>query len=155
MAEENGNREIVPRPPVTSFQGQLTRTLRLGPQEELDLSNLDPRQAGVLEAKAIEKAIERDDRRQRLKEDLTVTAAQLGTFTKAISDTAAQHAAVTITNTKDDSLGRTEIIVGNTDAARAGKLSRSQQGLNANAALWVVLSVIAGVVILLAMIIRR
>jgi len=151
MAEQDRNREIVKRPSVTppAVQGQVVRKLRLGPQDELDLTNLDPRQADVLEAKAVEKAIERDDRRQRLKEDLTVTAAQLDIFTKAVGDTTAQNAAVTITSAKNDSLGRTEMILGNTDAAHAGKLSRSQQGFSDNARLWILLAIIAGVVIVL------
>ena len=36
---------------------------------------------------------------------------------------------ITITNSKDDSIGRTEVIMGNTDEAAKGKLSRSAKGL--------------------------
>jgi hypothetical protein len=84
-----------------------------------------------------------------------VTAAQLATFGKAVGDTTAQNAHVTITNTKDDSLGRTEMILGNTEAARAGKLSRSQQGFSYNAWMWIVLAIIAGAVIVLVAALRR
>jgi hypothetical protein len=35
---------------------------------------------------------------------------------------------VTISNTKDDTTGRTEILMGNTDKARGGVLSKSQTG---------------------------
>jgi len=171
MAEDGGKREIVVIPEGTpsdaqgqvihppavphAVQGQVVRTLRLGPQQDLDLTNLDPRQAAALEAKAHEKAIERDDRRQQLKDDLGATAAQLSIFTKAVEDATAQNAAVTITNTKDDSQGRTEIILGNSAAAQSGKLSRSQQGFTDNAKLWTVLAVIAGIVIVVVALLRR
>jgi len=153
MPTDDDNHEIVKRPPPPSnpplVQGQPVRSLRLGQQEELDLSNLTDREAGEIEAYAHKKTIDRDDRLQRLKEDLTVTAAQIQTFTKAVGDTNAQNASVTITNTKDDSLGRTEMIFGNTDAARAGKLSRSQTGLGDNAKVWILLAIILGAVIVL------
>lgn len=151
--DDDKNRELVkrqqpaPTPPVV--RAQPVRTIQLGKQDVLDVTNLAPREQDALEAEAHRKAIERDDRRQRIGEDLTATAAQIRTFTDAVENTAAQNAAVTITNTKEDSLGRTEMMFGNTDAARAGKLSRSQQGLGDNTKFWILLAVIAGVVIVL------
>src|SRR4051812_35011137 len=98
MTEQDGNGEIARRSQVIppSDQGQVGRKLRLGTQEELDLTSLNTRQQDELEVKYTEKAIERDDRRQRLKDDLTATAAQLGIYTKAVADATAQNAAVTI-----------------------------------------------------------
>jgi hypothetical protein len=151
MPDDSENRDIVkrqdPDPPV--MHDPPVRSIRLGDKQELDLSNLSAREAEALEIKAHEKAIERDDRRQRLKEDLTVTAAQINTFTSAVRETSADDAAVTITNTKDDSLGRTEMIFGNTDFARKGKLTRAQEGFGDYAKIWILFAVIAGVVIVL------
>jgi hypothetical protein len=133
----------------TRHQGQPVRTIQLGQQDTLDVTNLAPREQDALEVEAHRRAIERDDHAQRLKQDLAVTATQINTFAKAVNDTVAQDAAVTITNTKDDSLGRTEMIFGNTDAARSGKLSRAQQGFGDNARFWILLAIILGVVIVL------
>ncbi len=156
MAEQDGKRELVRSPQVTPpLQVQDTRKLRLGAQEELDLSNLGTVEQRAIEAKFLEKAIERDDRRQRLKDDLTATAAQLDQFTRAVGDATANNAAATITNAKEDSYGRTEMILGNSDAAKTGKLSRSQQGLSDNARFWTLLAIIAGVVIVLVAALRR
>jgi hypothetical protein len=154
MAEnDDRNRDLAKRqqpastPPVV--RAQPVRTIQLGQQDTLDVTNLAQREQDALEAEAHRKAIERDDRGQRIGQDLTATAAQIRTFTDAVANTAKENAAVTITNTKDDALGRTEMMFGNTDAARAGKLSRSQQGLGDNAKFWILLAVIAGVVIVL------
>ena len=157
MTQQDDNREIVRRPPLTPpvVHGQSVRTIQLGQQDTLDVTNLPSREQDALEVEANRRAIERDDRAQRLRQDLTVAAAQINTFTKAVSDTTAQNAAVTITNTKDDSLGRTEMIFGNTDAARSGKLSRSQQGFGDNPKFWLLLAVIAGVVIVLVAVFKR
>jgi hypothetical protein len=46
-------------------------------------------------------------------------------------------------------------MIGNTDAARTGKLSRSQQGFGDNAKLWLLLAAIAGVVIVLVAAFRK
>ncbi len=163
MAEQDQNLPAVQGPPTdaspvpaTPVQAKVVRVLQLGGrQDAIDLTNLDPRQADALEAKAAEKAIERHDRREQLKEDLAVTAAQLATFSKAVADSTAQEAAVTITNTKDDSLGRTEMILGNSDAAQTGKLSRSQTGLMDNAKFWMVMAAIAAGVVVLVALLKR
>ncbi len=157
MNQQDNNRDIVRRPPPAPpvVRGQPVRTIQLGQQDTLDVTNLAQREQDALEVEAHQRAIDRDDRAQRLKQDLTVTAVQINTYTKAVGDTTAQNAAVTITNTKDDSLGRTEMIFGNTDAARSGKLSRSQQGFGDNAKLWILLAIIAAVVIVLVAALRH
>jgi hypothetical protein len=153
MADDNKNRELAKRqetePVLPVVRIQPVRTIQLGRQHTLDVTNLAQREQDALEAQAHRNAIDRDDREQRIAQDLIATAGQIRTFTDAVADTAAQNAAVTITNTKDDALGRTEMMFGNTDAARAGKLSRSQQGLGDNAKFWICLAVIAGIVIVL------
>ena len=124
-------------------------TIQLGENQELDISGLTDEQKTALKVKHAEGALERDDRRQKLKEDIAVTQAKLSTYSNAVTETSAEDASITITNTNEDSLGRTEVIVGNTEAARKGKLTRSQTGFGDNITLWVVLAGIAAVVIVL------
>lgn len=154
MADDNQN-NLVRRTGGTDVPAVTPRTLKLGDETELDLSGLSKQQADALEVKAAEKAIDRNDRRQKLKEDIAVTAHKLNTYTKTVLESNAENASVTITNTNDDSLGRTEIIVGNTDAARKGKLSRSQAGLSDTARLWLIFAGIAAVVIVLVAALKR
>jgi hypothetical protein len=157
MADQNEKHQLVSRPPdiEPAGPGNVVRVLHLAHEEALDLTDLDPRQADALVAKAHEMAIERDDQRKRMKDDLQATAAKLGIYTEALETATDKNAAVTVTNTKDDSLGRTEMILGNSEAAHAGKLSRTQQGLGDNVRFWLVLSIIAGVVIVLVAALRR
>lgn len=151
---ENDTRDIVRRVQQAHVP-MAPETLRLGEQQELDLRDLTPEQASAIVSKAHEKAVERDDRRQRLKDDLTVTAAKLGTYTKTVQETAQDNAAITITNVHEDSLGRTEIIVGNTDTARKGKLSRSQAGFGDTAKMWLIFAAIVAAVVIIVAALQR
>jgi hypothetical protein len=150
MAEDDKkNRELVPKPTLPDVRAQPIQEIRLGRQETLDVSMLSQREREVLQVEAHRKAIERDDRGQRMQQDIAVTAAQMNLSAKVVSNAAAENTAATVSIAKDDSTGRTEMMFGNTDAARAGKLSRSQQGFGDNTKLWLLLAAIAGVVIVL------
>lgn len=124
-------------------------TLRLGATEEIDLTPLSPASAEEIRKLHASKAVERDHNRETLRQDLSATDKKLEIFTKNVSDTVSDNAAVTITNVHEDSLGRTEIMIGNTDAARRGKLTRSQSGFGDNATFWFIIVGILGAVIVL------
>lgn len=91
-----------------------------------------------LEKKALESGIDSATIRQRMGD-------MNDTVNKADPD-----AAVTVTGSYNDKLGRTEVIMGNTDKARKGKLDRSQKGESDNTLLYV--SIVVGAIILLAII---
>ena len=57
------------------------------------------------------------------------------------------NAAATLTGTYTDDLGRTEVIMGNTERAQKGKLTQSQQGTSNNGILYVVIVALAVIVI--------
>lgn len=150
MDNDKDEKQLTQRPDEAHL-AERPGSIRLGESEELDVSQLTDEQAKELRVRHGEMMLDRDDRRAKLKEDLTVSAEKLNTYTSAVIDTAAEKASITITNTNDDSLGRTEIIVGNTEAARRGKLSRSQIGWSEKNWFWiVVVAIIAFVIILIA-----
>ena len=91
-----------------------------------------------LEKRALESGIDSTTIRQRMGD-------MNDTVNKADPDTA-----VTVTGSYTDKLGRTEVIMGNTDKAKKGKLDRSQKGESDNTLLY--LGIVAGVIILLAII---
>ena len=96
--QDENNRDLAKREQPTSppvVRAQIPRTIQLGQQDALDITNLAQREQDALEAEAHRKAIERDDRGQRIGQDLTATAAQIRTFTDAVANTTAQNAAVT------------------------------------------------------------
>lgn len=65
---------------------------------------------------------------QELGVDAEALKIKLATFAQTAKEVSKDGNAVTITNTKEDTTGRTEIIIGNTKEAQTGKLTKSQTG---------------------------
>lgn len=103
---------------------------------QIDLSGLSDEQVQALKAKHAEKAIETRDREARLITDVQALGASMRTLGDNTVDLAEKGIGVTVTNVRDDNLGRTEIIMGTSDAAKSGKLSRSQKGLGDPTLMW-------------------
>jgi hypothetical protein len=103
-------------------------SLNLAQQTSIDISQLPQEQQNELvrahamghieiQRKAAELGIDAKSLETRLK--------TMGTQTQEAVDSGA---VITITNTKEDTMGRTEVIMGNSDTAQKGRLTRSQQG---------------------------
>ena len=83
--------------------------------------------------------------------DVSALAASLRTFADTVQEiSASEGSSVTITNTQDSALGRTEIIMGNTEHAQRGRLTRSQTGERDMRPFYVIGAVIVVVIILVA-----
>ena len=108
----------------------LAAIVRRGPNHgDLDISKL---------SEAEQKAIVLDYQRGLI--DVRLRAATLGIDASALGETLrtladatqsvseTEGASVTVTHTQDSSLGRTEIIMGNTEQAQRGRLTKSQGG---------------------------
>ena len=110
----------------------LAAIVRRGPDQagQLDISMLTEEQQSALVLDYQKGLIDVRLRAASLGVDVTAlgeTLRQLAEQTKDISET--EGASVTVTHTQDSSLGRTEIIMGNTDQAQRGRLTRSQSGV--------------------------
>ena len=124
----------------------LAAIVRRGPDNagELDVSMLSEEQQNALVVDYQQGLIDIRLRAATLGVDVTVlgeTLRQMSEQTQAISET---DASVTITHTQDSSLGRTEIIMGNTEQAHRGRLTRSQGGDRD----WTPFYVIGGLIVL-------
>ena len=109
----------------------LAAIVRRGPNNagELDISKLTEEQQTAIVLDYQRGLIDVRLRAASLGVDVTVlgeTLRALAEQTQEISAT--EGASVTITHTQDSSLGRTEIIMGNTDQAQRGRLTKSQSG---------------------------
>jgi hypothetical protein len=151
--EEKGKSEMVIRE-----EGKITlppeKSIRIG-SEHIDLTGLTEEQIQALKEKYADGMIE-----------VGIKHAETGVDTKALDrklDTMAEHtkalakegAAVTITSTLEDTIGRTEIMMGTSDAAKAGKLSRSQTGQRDLTLVWIGLGVFVIIVIAIIALMRR
>lgn len=103
-------------------------TILLGGSKHLDLSRLTEAQQQALIYKNAESLIGVNKKAQELVADAGALNHTLGTMAHHTNEVAAAGQSVTITHTQDTSLGRTEIIMGTSEAAKQGKLSRTQTG---------------------------
>lgn len=111
--------------------GQLTqvpKSVPLGPSTSLDLSWLSEDERKALLVQHTRGMLDIAKKANELHVDISALKTTLDTMATTTRDLAQDGTAVTITNTNQNSIGRTEIIMGNTDQARTGKLTRSQTG---------------------------
>lgn len=115
--------------------------------EILDLRGLTEEQKQEIKTKYAEAMIEVAHKAAEVGVDTRALDAKLSTMAEHTQEVAAQpDASVTITATQDDSIGRTEVIMGTSDEAKKGKLTRSQTGQR-DLTLWIGLAVFVIIVI--------
>ena len=112
---------------IVSAPSQVTPVL-LGGSVDLDLSALPEEQRVALQVEYARGMIEINKRAQELGVDVMALDRALQSMVETTQAVSANNDAVTITNTQDNSIGRTEIIMGNTEHAMKGKLTKSQTG---------------------------
>jgi hypothetical protein len=119
--------------------------------EFLDLRGLTQTQKQEIKQKWAEAMMGVAQKAAAVGVDTKALHAKLSTMVEHTKDVAAQpDASVTITATQDDAIGRTEIIMGTSDQAKKGKLSRSQTGQRDLTLVWIGLG--AFVIIVIAII---
>lgn len=105
-----------------------TFPLLLGGSVEIDLSVLPQDQRVALQVEYAKGMIDLERRAKEIGVDVLALDRTLRTMAETTHAVSASKDAVTITNTQDNSLGRTEIIMGNTEHAMKGRLTKSQTG---------------------------
>lgn len=118
-------------------------TITLGKSASLDLSHLPEEVQVELQAEYAKGMIDLNKKAQELNIDeaaLRNTLDDLNETTKQATDA---NASITVSHTQSSSIGRTEIIMGNTDQARKGKLTKSQTGETNWTPIYVVIGIIA------------
>ncbi|MCK4827765.1 hypothetical protein KA005_69195 [bacterium] len=119
--------------------------------EVLDLRGLTEEQKQEIKTKYFEAMIDVAHKAAEVGVDTRALDAKLGTMAEHTKDVSAQSdASITITATQDDSIGRTEVIMGTSDEAKKGKLTRSQTGQRDLTLVWIGLG--AFVIIVIAII---
>lgn len=114
--------------------------------KELDLSGLDSQQIAELKAQRVAGLIDVEKKAAELNVDVGALDAALGTFVAQTHDATNAGASATISHTHETSFGRTEVIIGNTDKAKSGKIDRSVKGLPDRSLLMV--GIVAAVIII-------
>ncbi len=130
-----------------------SKIINLADSNIIDLSHLSDDKAGELQARHFGAMIDLKKKAGELQIDVGALNATLGTLNTEADRAAKAGIHATMTHTQTTSIGRTEVVIGNTERAAGGKISTSAAGLQDRMP-WV-LGIGAVVLIVLAMILRH
>lgn len=135
---------------LTEPKSKMPSELNLGSSTKIDLSWLPEDERKELLKDYAKGVIEINHKAHQLgvdEESLRSTLENLNNTTRDATDLGAH---VTMSHTQSSSIGRTEVIMGNTKQAERGKLSKSQTG-ETNWTPFYIIATIAAVVIIIAL----
>ena len=124
--------------------------VNLTENKSVDLSHLDEESKKEIHQLIAKQKVELAKKGMEQSIDVDSLRARLNTFGNQVYDVIEKGGSITITNAKDDSIGRTEVIMGNTDEAAKGKLSRSAKGLPDNSKWLIIGGVVVAIIAILA-----
>ncbi len=119
----------------------------LGNQAQLDLSTLPEGDRNELKKAFAKGQIDLANKMQELGIDNHALNQRLGEMSQQVSMASSVDASATITGAYNDKMGRTEVIMGNTETAAKGKLDRSQKGEGDQTIFYVVIAAIVIVIV--------
>ncbi|MDC3279697.1 hypothetical protein ACYVU7_12055 [Arenicellales bacterium IMCC56312] len=145
--KERVSSELTARPSgsIQASESQVT----LGAGNVLEVAGLTQEQIGELKVRYGQGQVDLQLKAQELGIDvqaLDKTLTTLSGQTAAVSK-AGDH--VTMTHSHENTLGRTEVIMGNTEKAASGKLTKSQTGEDDNTMRYVIIGAVVVVVALI------
>ena len=121
--------------------------ISLGREHKIDISWLPLEKREILLAEYTRGMMDVSKKAQELHVEASIlkdTLDNLATITHDISSTGDS---VTITHSQKSSVGRTEVIMGNTDQALTGKLSRSQKGYGDWTPIYLIIAIVGLVLV--------
>ncbi len=122
-------------------------SVSLSPTVALDLSWLpEDKRAALLEEHA-RGMLDISRKAQEMHVDVATLTAALGTVSNTTLQAAKDGNSVTVSHVHTTPHSRTEVIMGNTDAARVGKLTKSQTGETNWTPIYIIIGIIALVII--------
>ena len=111
---------------------QSGEVLDLKNDQLLDLSGLDEEAKRALTLKAHEAKIDIQKKAAEAQVDLQGTKINLDNLNDTVKESTREGTSITVTHTQTTSVGRTEVVMGNTERAASGKISRGGAGLEDN-----------------------
>lgn len=135
--------------PATNSGNQLTadNSIALNQTDLLDLSGLSSTQIAELKRQYAGGMIDVGRKAQEMKVDVAALEATLHSITDQTAKATQAGSHITTTHTQTTSIGRTETVIGNTDRAASGKLSRSAVGQGDPTLIYVIVGAAVAIVI--------
>jgi hypothetical protein len=125
------------------------KIIHLGNVPMIDLTGLTEEQIQEVKKKQADVMIDVQKKMAELGIDTQALAKKLETMAEHTKSLAESGSSITITSTSNDTIGRTEIIIGTSDAAKKGKLTRSQTGEKDYTLVWVGLAVFVIIIVMI------
>ncbi len=123
--------------------------INLGSNSLIDLTGMPPEQMAELKRQYASGMIDLKKKAEELKIDNASLAMTLNSFNTEASKATQANVSMTATHTQTTAIGRTEVVIGNTDRAASGKLSPSAAGVP-DRLLWIIgITAIAAVIVAL------
>jgi len=122
VTEENENNSL------EKSSNKIPMKLDFGSPSSFDLSFLPEKKQQEIIAEYAKGQMDIQKKAQELHMDANILKKNLDDFTDTAKSATENESSVTISHTQTNSLGRTEVIIGNTEQAGKGKLSKSQTG---------------------------
>ena len=132
---------------VENVAAQVPTSIPLGPKTTMDLSWLPEDERRALLAEYTGGMLDISRRAQELHVEVTVLDATLQKLAGTTKQVSEQGDSITLTHTQTSSVGRTEVMMGNTERAQSGKLTKSQTGEKDWTPFYVIGALIAAVLI--------
>jgi hypothetical protein len=119
----------------------------------IDLSSLSNEQAAEIQRQYASTRIDLERKAAEAKIDVGSLGSALGTFNDEAAKATQSNVSITVSHRQKTSIGETEVVIGNTDRAAAGKLSMTAAGLTSKLPLLV--GIIAIALVVIALIVTR
>ena len=126
--------------------------ISLGNGMEIDATGVPEHELQALKKKAIEQALDLSKKSAELGIDNQAMDTRLNDMAENVTKATNAGVAGTFSGAYNDQMGRTEVMMGNTEAAQKGKLSRSARGESDNTMIYVVIAAV--VVVILALLLK-
>jgi hypothetical protein len=125
--------------------------INLGSNSLLDLRGMPPDQIAELKRQYASGMIDLKKKAEELKIDNASLAMLLDSFNSEAAKATQANVSMTATHAQTTAIGRTEVVIGNTDRAASGKLSASAAGVP-DRLLWII-GIAAVAVVIVALIV--
>ena len=123
-------------------------SIALATGQTVDLSFIPEAQRNALMAEYMRGTLDVAKKANELQVDVVTLRNTLGTLAETTRQVSQDGNSVPITHTQTTQVGRTEIIMGNTETAGKGKLTRTQTGTETNWIPYYIFAAIAAVVLI-------
>jgi hypothetical protein len=130
-------------------------SIALATGQTVDLSFIPEAQRNALMADYMRGTLDIAKKANELHVDVVTLRNTLGTLADTTRQVSQDGNSVTVTHTQTTAVGRTEIIMGNTETAGRGKLTRTQTGSETNWTPYYIFAAIAAVVLIVIAIVSR